>query len=233
MRCAACREDEGGGGQAAQCGGAEAREGGRPIEDPSAWWDACDDWNAGTEDALAVLREAAEMIKAADLTHSELQLGVASADSRLRHLEQEREAAVKAAEFEATMAVMEQEREAGRARIAALVEADHRAQAACASRETMRFECPADTRDRLHADAAREWGSCDERPAPKVFNLMGMSVDHVRALTGEVSQEVTSTEEHGRRAIPMALPVGWRRWLSCAVLFHAQLSAHGALNIHS
>jgi hypothetical protein len=30
-----------------------------------------------------------------------------------------------------------------------------------------------------------------------------------------------------------ALPAGWRRWLSCAVIFYAQLNAQGALNIHS
>ena len=46
--------------------------------------------------------------------------------------------------------------------------------------------------------SAKVWGAgwqTDDRPAPKVFSLVGKSVSDVRGMSGEVSQEVTGTEE--------------------------------------
>ena len=60
------------------------------------------------------------------------------------------------------------------------------------------------TRVRLTSDAKCAWG--EERRAPqassagRVFKLSGASAEDVRAISSEVSQEVTSAEEHAERA---------------------------------
>ena len=64
--------------------------------------------------------------------------------------------------------------------------------------EQVRWEMPAETRDRLHAGAELVWGSVQgsqAAAAPKVFKLTGMSASEVRELTSQVSQETTGTEE--------------------------------------
>jgi uncharacterized protein YdhG (YjbR/CyaY superfamily) len=64
--------------------------------------------------------------------------------------------------------------------------------------EQVRWEMPAETRDRLHAGAELVWGSVQgsqAAAAPKVFKLTGMSASEVRELTSQVSQESTGVEE--------------------------------------
>ena len=59
-----------------------------------------------------------------------------------------------------------------------------------------RLEC-AETRKSLHAHAEHAWGSVQgSNTEPKVFSLVGKSVEEIRAMSSEVSQHVTSAEEH-------------------------------------
>ena len=53
----------------------------------------------------------------------------------------------------------------------------------------------------MRAHAEKIWGAAAEKEnsaAPKVFRLVGKSVDEVRAVACDVSQEGTSTEERVR-----------------------------------
>ena len=43
-------------------------------------------------------------------------------------------------------------------------------------------QSPTETRERLHRHSELVWCMTDERPAPKVFSLVGKSADNVRAL---------------------------------------------------
>ena len=64
--------------------------------------------------------------------------------------------------------------------------------------EPVRWEEPDETRERLYGGAEMVWGSVEGRVAaapPKVFKLTGMSVEEVRGVASEVSQECTGTEE--------------------------------------
>ena len=52
------------------------------------------------------------------------------------------------------------------------------------------------TRERLQRDAEHVWGAgAKEHAAPKVFHLVGVSAESVRAVADQVSSEVTSVEE--------------------------------------
>ena len=52
------------------------------------------------------------------------------------------------------------------------------------------------TRERLQSDAEHVWGGrAKENAAPKVFRLVGVSAESVRAVADQVSSEVTSVEE--------------------------------------
>ena len=52
------------------------------------------------------------------------------------------------------------------------------------------------TRERLQRDAEHVWGAgAKEHAAPKVFRLVGVSAESVRAVADQVSSEVTSVEE--------------------------------------
>jgi len=52
------------------------------------------------------------------------------------------------------------------------------------------------TRERLQRDAEHVWGGrAKENTAPKVFRLVGVSAESVRAVADQVSRDVTSVEE--------------------------------------
>ena len=119
--------------------------------------------------------------------------------------ERTRAAASRCAELAAQRAALddecEREREESEARLAvarANVVAAEAALTRARACEPVLWESPTETRERLHRHGELVWSMTDERPAPKVFSLVGKSADNVRALAGEVSQEVTGTEERLR-----------------------------------
>ena len=97
------------------------------------------------------------------------------------------------------------ERERAEARVceieSRLQEATDRMAAAELESERLREQERAVVCGKVHMDAQKVWGSVQgtaASAAPKVFSLVGKSADNVRALAGEVSQEVTSAEERNR-----------------------------------
>ena len=64
--------------------------------------------------------------------------------------------------------------------------------------ELARSQWAEDRASCVQQHAAKVWGAAwqtEDRPAPKVFSLVGKSVSEVRGMSGEVSQEGTGTEE--------------------------------------
>ena len=64
--------------------------------------------------------------------------------------------------------------------------------------ELVRAQWAEDRTSCVQQHAAKVWGAAwqmEDRPAPKVFSLVGKSASEVRGMSDLVSQEGTSTEE--------------------------------------
>ena len=116
--------------------------------------------------------------------------------------ERSRAAAAQAVERAALWSAQQEEwaceREESQARLAtarANVVAAQAALACARAYEPVLWESPGETCERLKRHSALVWSMADERPAPKVFKLVGESADSIRALAGAVSQQVTGVEE--------------------------------------
>ena len=182
-----------------------------PLETPQSELDAeWEEWVAMQEAAAANIKGMHESFEEADEAWCEAEEAAVAARRAVEAEEDERTAERRAPERAAERAAEREEQQAAMAALkaerAAAVEemaaAEERAAALTArlklyppSHGLAHIFCPsvspAETRARLECDSAAAWPA-GERPATKVFSLVGMSAGNVRAIAGEVCQEVTN-----------------------------------------